>query len=189
MPVRQRSVAMVYQQFINYPNLTRLREHRLAAARRRREEGGPRPARARDGGADEADAAARPQAARAFRRPAAAHRAGARHRQAGRPRAPRRAARQPRLQAARGAARGAAAHLLRHRRDLRLRHHRAGRGAAARRLDRDAGAGPRHAVRPDRRGLPAAEQPGDGAHLLRSADQHARGQEERREHRAPPPGI
>ncbi len=31
--VRQRSVAMVYQQFINYPSLTRLREHRLALAR------------------------------------------------------------------------------------------------------------------------------------------------------------
>ena len=83
MPVRERSVAMVYQQFINYPNLTRLREHRLAAARRRREEGRPRPARARDGGADEAHAAARAQAARALRRPAAAHRARARHRQAG----------------------------------------------------------------------------------------------------------
>ena len=89
------------------------------------------------------------QAAGAFRRPAAAHRAGARHRQGRRPRAARRAARQSRLQAARGTARGAAAHLLRHRRDLRLRHDRAGRGAAARRLDRDARAGPRHAVRPD----------------------------------------
>ena len=32
----------------------------------------------------------------------------------------------------------------------------------------------------DRRCLPAAEQPRDGAHLLRSADQHARGEEERR---------
>ena len=83
VPVRERSVAMVYQQFINYPNLTRLREHRLAAARRRREEGRPRPARARDGGADEAHAAARAQAAGALRRPAAAHRARARHRQAG----------------------------------------------------------------------------------------------------------
>ena len=30
--VRQRNVAMVYQQFINYPSFTRLREHRLAAA-------------------------------------------------------------------------------------------------------------------------------------------------------------
>ncbi len=36
VPVRRRSVAMVYQQFVNYPSLTRLREHRLAAARRRR---------------------------------------------------------------------------------------------------------------------------------------------------------
>ncbi len=33
--VRKRSVAMVYQQFVNYPSLTRLREHRLAVARRR----------------------------------------------------------------------------------------------------------------------------------------------------------
>ena len=31
--VRKRSVAMVYQQFINYPSMHRLREHRLAAAR------------------------------------------------------------------------------------------------------------------------------------------------------------
>ena len=30
--VRKRIVAMVYQQFINYPSLTRVREHRLAAA-------------------------------------------------------------------------------------------------------------------------------------------------------------
>ena len=42
--------------------------------------------------------------------------------------------------------------------------------------------GPRDAVRPDGRGLSAAEQPRDRAHLLRSADQHALRQEERREH-------
>ena len=34
---------MVYQQFINYPSLTRLREHRLAAARRRPPQGRDRP--------------------------------------------------------------------------------------------------------------------------------------------------
>ena len=33
VPVQKRNVSMVYQQFINYPNFTRLREHRLAAAR------------------------------------------------------------------------------------------------------------------------------------------------------------
>ena len=33
-PVQRRSVAMVYQQFINYPSLQRLRKHRLAAAGR-----------------------------------------------------------------------------------------------------------------------------------------------------------
>ena len=42
--------------------------------------------------------------------------------------------------------------------DRRLRHHRAGRGAAARRPHRDAGRGPRDAVRPDRRGLPPARR-------------------------------
>ena len=40
--------------------------------------------------------------------------------------------------------------------------------------------GPRHAVRQDGRRLPPAEQPRDGAHLLRSAHQHARREEERR---------
>ena len=52
---------------------------------------------------------------------------------------------------------------------------------------------PRHAVRADARGLPAPEQPGDGAHLLRSADEHALGGEGRRlaarcRRRAQPPG-
>ncbi len=34
IPVRRRSVAMVYQQFVNYPSPDRSREYRLAAARR-----------------------------------------------------------------------------------------------------------------------------------------------------------
>ena len=36
VPVQQRRVSMVYQQFINYPNCQRVREHRVAAARRAR---------------------------------------------------------------------------------------------------------------------------------------------------------
>ena len=47
--VRKRSVAMVYQQFINYPSLHRLREHRLAACACR-----AGPARRSSGGSREA---------------------------------------------------------------------------------------------------------------------------------------
>ena len=63
VPVRQRNVAMVYQQFINYPSLTRLRKHRLAAARRAQERSGDRDARDAAG----RDAAARRRSCRAIR--------------------------------------------------------------------------------------------------------------------------
>ena len=134
-----RRVAMVYQQFINYPSLTvyeniasPLRVSGTAAARRSSGavQRGRRAARAR--------ALSRSHAARALRRPAAAHRDRPRAGQGRRSRAARRAAGQSRLQAARGAARGAAEHLRRVRRDLRLCHDRARRGAAARRQHRDA---------------------------------------------------
>ena len=54
--VRQRSVAMVYQQFINYPSLTRLREHRLAPARAGQAAGGDRERACGGGAAAEARA-------------------------------------------------------------------------------------------------------------------------------------
>ena len=156
MRVQDRAVAMVYQQFINYPAFTvyeniaspmRLMGKPKAEieAAVRQDRRAPRP---------DADAAA--QAARAFRRPAAALRAGARAGQGRGPRAPRRAARQPRLQAARGAARRDPADLRGIGRDLRLRHHRARGGAAPRRQYRDALGGPRDPVRPDAAGLPRA---------------------------------
>ena len=45
VPVQKRNVSLVHQQFINYPNLSCLREHRFAAAGRRRRAGRNRPAR------------------------------------------------------------------------------------------------------------------------------------------------
>ena len=90
---RKRNVSLVHQFFINYPTMTRLREHRLAAARGGPVEGRDRPPRRRGGRAPAPDPDARPPAARALRRPAAAHRARPRHRQGQRPGAARRAAR------------------------------------------------------------------------------------------------
>ena len=150
--VRQRSVAMVYQQFINYPSLTVYEN----IASPLRVQGRPR---------EEIDRRVQ-EAARLLRlepylkrtplqlvrRPAAAHRDRARAGQGRRSGAARRAARQSRLQAARGTAHRTAAHLRGVRRDLRLRHHRALRGAAARRqhrlhVGRRGAAGRRHARR------------------------------------------
>ena len=131
--VRQRSVAMVYQQFINYPSLTVYEN----IASPLRVQGKPRAeiesARAGGGEAPEARAVSEPHAAATVRRPAAAHRDRARAGQGRRSGAARRAARQSRLQAARGTAHRTAAHLRGLRRDLRLRHHRAVGSAAARR--------------------------------------------------------
>ena len=151
VPVQKRNVAMVYQQFINYPNFTvfeniasPLRVAGMAAGRDR----APR-RRGRRAPAPDADAAA--AADRALRRPAAAHRAS--------PAPSSRTAdlilldeplanldyklreelrdELPKLFAGRDAHR-------------RLCHHRADRGAALRRQHRDAARGPRHPVRPDR---------------------------------------
>ena len=156
MPVQKRNVAMVYQQFINYPAMTVYENiaSPLRVAGKAEAEIDARGAQGRRAAA--ADALSRPHAAQPLRRPAAAHRARPRHRQECRPRAARRAARQSRLQAARGTARGTAEDLRRVRRDLRLCHDRAVGGAAARRQHRDAVEGPRHPVRPDRRRLPPA---------------------------------
>ena len=51
LPVQQRNVSMVYQQFINYPNFSGLRQHRLAAESGRHERRRDRPPR--DGAAAE----------------------------------------------------------------------------------------------------------------------------------------
>ena len=166
------SVAMVYQQFINYPSLSVYENiaSPLRVHRRPREEIEQRVREAAR--AAEARALSRPPPAAAVGRPAAAHGPRPRARQGRRAGAARRAARQPRLQAARGAARGTAAHLRGLGRDLRLRHHRAGGGAAARRQHGDPVGGPGHAVRPTPRRLSPSARPRDGAGLLRSAAQH-----------------
>ena len=105
-PVRRRSVAMVYQQFINYPNLT---VYENIASPLRVARGIARDEidrRVRETAAlMRLDASARSLSARAFRRPAAAHGARTRDRETRRSAAARRAARQSRLQAARGIAR------------------------------------------------------------------------------------
>ena len=151
-PVQQRSVAMVYQQFINYPSLTVYENIasplRVRGGRATRSTGGQE-ARQSSCGSSPIWTARRS----AVRRPAAAHRARARAGQGRRSGAARRAARQSRLQAARGAARRAAAHLRGVGRDLRLCDDRALRGAAARRQHRDPLRKARHAVRPTPRSI------------------------------------
>ena len=109
VPVQKRNVAMVYQQFINYPAMT-VYENIASPLRVAGADAGEIDREVQRGGrAAEADALSRAHAAQPFRRPAAAHGAGPRHRQERRPGAARRAARQSRLQAARGTARRAAA--------------------------------------------------------------------------------
>ena len=106
MRVQDRKVAMVYQQFINYPSMTRLRQHRLAAAADRAPTRPRSTARVRETAELlKLTPHARPQAAGTLGRPAAALRARPRAGQGRRARAARRAAGQPRLQAARGTAR------------------------------------------------------------------------------------
>ena len=178
--VRKRSVAMVYQQFINYPSLHGLREHRFALARAGQAARRDREARGGSRAAAPARAVPEAHAAPALRRPAAAHRDGARAGEGRRSRAARRTARQSRLQAARGAAHRAAAHLRGVRRDLRLCHDRADRSAAARRQHglHVGGAGA-----PDRRDaerLPPSADAACRAGVLRSAAQPRRHREEER---------
>ena len=175
VPVQQRAVAMVYQQFINYPTMTVYENIasplRVAGAERRRD----RHARCSEAAALlKLTPLLRAHAAQPFRRPAAAHRAGPRHRQGRRPGAARRAARQSRLQAARGTARGAAAHLCREparsssmRRPSRTR--RCCSAAIPRRCRRAASRSSGRPIEVFRQ----AERSGHGADLLRSAAQHA----------------
>ena len=119
------------------PEFHGLREHRLAAARRRHGRAGDRGAGAEGRRAAAPDADAQAPAERAVRRPAAAHRHRPRPGQGLRPHPARRAARQSRLQAARGTARRAAEALRRPRLHRRLCDDRADRGAALRRQHRD----------------------------------------------------
>ena len=141
--VRQRSVAMVYQQFINYPSLSVYENIASPLAGAGQAARGDRPAGPGSREAAAARAVSEAHAAAIVRRPAAAHRDCARAGQGRRSGAARRAARQSRLQAARGTARRTAAHLRGLRRDLRLRHDRTFGSAAARR---------RHRVHVGRRG-------------------------------------
>src|SRR5262249_39537403 len=113
VPVQKRNVAMVFQQFINYPNLSvfeniasPLRVARVPdadiRARRRRARGG------RGRAAAPPPPFSRAPPSRAVGWPAAAPRSRAGPGQGRRPGAPRRAAGQPRLQAPGSPARGAA---------------------------------------------------------------------------------
>ena len=194
--VRQRSVAMVYQQFINYPSLT-VYENIASPLRVQ-----GKPKAEIDRRVTEAAKLLRLEpfldahAAAAVRRPAAAHRDCARAGQGRRSRAARRAAGQSRLQAARGAARRTAAHLRGLGRDLRLCHHRAVGGAAARRphrlhVGRRGAAGRRHLE-----GLSPSRDAARGAGVFRSAAQCGRHREDerqraicRRRQPRPPPGF
>ena len=123
--VRKRNVAMVYQQFINYPSLScyeniasPLRLAGIAKAEIDSRVRAEAPATAYR-------APARPAARRIVGRTAATRRAGAGAGQGGAVAAAGRAARQPRLQAARGIARGDAADVRRRPHDGRLCHDRA----------------------------------------------------------------
>src|ERR1700675_1281341 len=116
--VRQRSVAMVYQQFINYPSLTVYEN----IASPLRVQGKPR-----------GEIEKRVQEAAGLRRPAQPPARRPRAGQGPRSGPAGRAARQSRLQAARGTAHRTAAHLRGVGRDLRLCDHRTFGSPAARR--------------------------------------------------------
>ena len=178
VPVQKRNVAMVYQQFINYPNLTVYENIasplRVAGA----DKATDRPRGARSRRAAEADALSRAQAAQLS------------------------GGQQQRTALARAIVKNAGLVLLdeplanldyKLREELREElprifsatgaifvyattepHEALLLGGNTATLSRRA----RHAVRADGRGLPPAERPGDGAHLLRSAAQHDRAQEE-----------
>ena len=126
---RERDIAMVFQDYALYPQMTVLRQPRVrrcGGARCRRTRSSARVRRG--GGVARARAAARAQAAPALRRPAAARRARPRAgaRPAGVPDG--RAALEPRRQAARADARRDQAAAAGGRHDDRLRHPRPGRG-------------------------------------------------------------
>ena len=180
LDVRQRSVAMVYQQFINYPSLTVYEN----IASPLRVQGKPRAEI--DKRVQEAakllklEPYLKPHAAAAVRRPAAAHRDRARAGQGRRSGVARRAARQSRLQAARGIAHRTAAHLRGIGRDLRLCDDGAFGSPAARRryhlhVGRRGLAGRRHLE-----GLSPSRHPARRPGIFRSAAQHRRHRKEER---------
>ena len=182
MPVRKRNVAMVYQQFINYPTLTRLREHRLAAARARHGRGRDRRASAQG---RRAAAARRPiSSARRWSSPAASSSA---------PRSPARSSRSADLvlldeplanldyKLREELREELPQHLRRVRRDLRLCHDR----AAARRCcsaatRRRCGEGRVTSSARPLESIAARSRPRHRAGLLRSADEHDRRHRARR---------
>ncbi len=178
--VRKRSVAMVYQQFINYPTLTVYEN--IAS-----------PLRVQGVARDEIEARVR-DAAKLLKLEPYLNRTplqlsgGQQQRTAiaralvkGRgPRAARRAARQPRLQAARGTAHRVAAHFRGIRRDLRLCDDRAVRSAAARRPHHLHGRGAGTSIRADAGCVSPSRYGRSCGSLFRSAAQHSRHREEER---------
>ena len=174
VPVQKRNVVDGLPAVHQLPEFHGLREHRLAAARRRhaptREIERAR-RQGRRAAAPDADAAA--PAERALRRPAAAHRDRPRPGQGLRPHPARRAARQSRLQAARGTARRAAEALRR----PRTASSSMPRPSRPRRCS--SAATPRRCIEgrvtqfgPTARDLSPARRPDHRPGLLRSADQH-----------------
>ena len=188
VPVRQRSVAMVYQQFVNYPTLS-VYENIASPLRVAGLKGGDRGAGRRGGAAAAARAVAAAAARRAVGRAAAAHRDRPGPGEAGVAGAVGRAARQPRLQAAGRTAGGVAAVIRPHRRHPGLCDDRAGRGAAARWPHHDAVGRPGHAKRADRLRLPPARDAGSGAGVQRPAAQRSRARARCRACRRAPRGL
>ena len=133
---RDRDIAMVFQDYALYPQMTRARQPRLRAAPAQDAQGGHRVARGPRGRGARARRPARPPPARALRRPAAAR--GARPRAGARPAGlpDGRAALQPRREAARADPRRDQAPPEGGRDDHGLRHPRPGRGDDDGRPDR-----------------------------------------------------
>ncbi len=146
--VQDRSVAMVYQQFINYPSLS-VYENIASPMRIAKKDSATIDREVRKA-ADLLKLTPYQERTptQSFRRPAAAHRPCSRHRQECQPRSSGRAACQPRLQAARRTTRGVAQDLRLVRRDLCLRNHRAFRGTPARRQYGNAEPRPYHPICP-----------------------------------------
>ena len=175
--VRRRNVAMVYQQFVNYPSLTVYENIASPLRMARKLEAAEIDRRVRDDRRDHAHRfPPRPSAGAALGRSAAAHGHRARSDQGCRSAAAGRAARQSRLQAARGAAGRDARDLRRACRHRGLCDDRAGRGADAGRQYRGPGCRPCHSVRHHDRCLSSPGEPAGGRDLQRPAHEpHAGG--------------